>query len=89
MYGWQQMDINEKRQAPPPVSIDQTLIDEGAAQLSGEIEILENWLHELECADGQDKAVLDARNAYREMLRSRKEMLHALMSQSRSLVSEL
>lgn len=80
------MDIKEKRRTRNVISIDQRLIEEGAAQLSSEIEILQNWLDELEKADAEDMAAADARVAYRDMLRSRKEMFQALtkLSESRS-----
>lgn len=72
------MENREKRKVARHVKIDQTLIKEGTAQLSGEIEILEGWLAELEKDDSANQLVIDARVAYNDMLRSRKEMLEAL-----------
>ncbi len=72
------MEIREKRKVASHVKIDQTLIKEGTAQLSGEIEILEGWLAELEKDNSANQLVIDARVAYNDMLRSRKEMLEAL-----------
>ncbi|MDP1930321.1 MAG: hypothetical protein Q8L60_02570 [Gammaproteobacteria bacterium] len=78
------MDIKEKRRMRSAISIDQRLIAEGTAQLSSEIEILQSWLDELERADVADMAAADARIAYRDMLRSRKEMFQALTKLSES-----
>ncbi len=72
------MEICEKRKAARHVKIDHTLIKEGTAQLSSEIEILEGWLAELEKEDPANQLINDARVAYNDMLRSRKEMLEAL-----------
>ncbi len=74
------MEISEKRKATRHVKIDHTLIEDGTAQLSSEIEILEGWLAELEKEDPANQLVIDARVAYNDMLRSRKEMLEALSS---------
>lgn len=76
------MAFTEKRRSRQETNIDQRLVQEGTAQLTSEIGILENWLNELELADSADPAVADARNSYRDMLRSRKEMLFALQSQA-------
>jgi len=76
------MAFTEKRQSRQAVNIDQRLVKEGTAQLTSEIGILENWLNELELADSADPSVVDARNSYRDMLRSRKEMLFALQNQA-------
>lgn len=65
------------------VTIDQKLIEEGTAQLTSEIEVLEAWLRELEASDGSDSEVLAARKSYNDMLRSRKEMLSTLAKQSK------
>ncbi|MDO9318795.1 MAG: hypothetical protein Q7V56_11430 [Gammaproteobacteria bacterium] len=74
------MEIREKRKAIRRSKIDHTLIQEGTAQLSSEVEILESWLAELEKDDFANQVVIDARVAYNDMLRSRKEMLEALLS---------
>lgn len=74
------MEIREKRKAVRHVNIDRTLIQEGTAQLSSEIEILESWLAELEKEESVNQVVIDVRVAYNDMLRSRKEMLEALLS---------
>ncbi len=65
------------------MSIDQKLIEEGTAQLSSEIEVLEAWLRELECKSDEDNEIIAARKSYNDMLRSRREMLSSLAKQSK------
>ena len=65
------------------ISIDQKLIEEGTAQLTSEIKVLEAWLEELESSDGEDAEVIAARKSYNDMLRSRKEMLSTLARQAK------
>ena len=65
------------------INIDQKLIDEGTAQLSSEIQILENWLAELETAADDDTETVAARKSYHDMLSSRREMLSALAKQAK------
>lgn len=66
--------------AGPPKSfgIDEDLIREGTEQIASEIKVLEGWLAELEAADEDDPEAAAARKSYRDMLRSRREMLSAL-----------
>ena len=64
------------------VSIDQKLIDEGTAQLTSEIQVLETWLEELNASDENDAEVVAARKSYNDMLSSRKEMLSTLTKQA-------
>ena len=64
------------------VSIDQKLIEEGTAQLSSEIQVLETWLKELDTSD-DDAEVVAARKSYNDMLQSRKEMLNTLAKQAK------
>lgn len=64
------------------VSIDQKLIEEGTAQLSSEIQVLETWLKELDTSD-DDAEVVAARKSYNDMLQSRKEMLSTLAKQAK------
>ncbi|MES3006374.1 MAG: hypothetical protein V4751_01230, partial [Pseudomonadota bacterium] len=78
------MQIREKRKAGRHITIDHKLIQEGAAQLAGEVEILESWLAELDKENSTDQVVVDARVAYKDMLRSRKEMLDALLNLEKS-----
>ncbi|MFT4861348.1 MAG: hypothetical protein ACI95C_000555 [Pseudohongiellaceae bacterium] len=65
------------------ISIDQKLIEEGTAQLSSEIEVLEAWLRELETKTDEDNEIIAARKSYNDMLRSRREMLSSLAKQSK------
>ena len=65
------------------INIDQKLIEEGTAQLSSEIKVLEAWLLELDSSNGKDSEVIAAKKSYNDMLRSRKEMLSTLARQAR------
>ncbi|MDB0051425.1 hypothetical protein OAE08_01670 [Gammaproteobacteria bacterium] len=78
--------MNNKRQKQiddAGVSIDQKLIEEGAAQLNSEIQVLEAWLTELDSSDKDISEVLAARKSYNDMLSSRKEMLNTLAKQAK------
>ena len=78
--------MNDKRQKQiddAGVSIDQKLIEEGAAQLNSEIQVLEAWLTELDSSDKGISEVLAARKSYNDMLSSRKEMLNTLAKQAK------
>lgn len=76
------MEKKEQRQNRDDASIDAELIERGRAQLTSEIEILQNWIKELESSGDKSQEVLDARIAYKDMLASRREMLSSLLSQS-------
>lgn len=65
------------------ISIDQKLIEEGTAQLTSEIQVLETWLQELEASDDSDAEVQAARKSYSDMLQSRREMLSSLAKQAK------
>ena len=65
------------------ITIDQKLIDEGTAQLNSEIQVLENWLAELDSTRDDDAEVAAARKSYHDMLSSRREMLSALAKQAK------
>ncbi len=65
------------------LTIDQKLIEEGTAQLTSEIEVLETWLRELDASGEDDADVAAARKSYSDMLRSRKEMLSSLARQAK------
>jgi len=65
------------------INIDQKLIEEGTAQLTSEIQVLEAWLLELDSSNGKDSEVIAAKNSYNDMLRSRKEMLSTLARQTK------
>lgn len=76
-------DATESLVEDSAVSIDQKLIEEGTAQLTSEIKVLETWLQELESSDEDDVEVLAARKSYNDMLQSRKEMLSSLAKQAK------
>lgn len=65
------------------INIDQKLIEEGTAQLTSEIQVLEAWLLELGSSNGKDSEVIAAKKSYNDMLRSRKEMLSTLARQAK------
>lgn len=65
------------------INIDQKLIEEGTAQLTSEIQVLEAWLLELESSNGKDSEVIAAKKSYNDMLRSRREMLSTLARQAK------
>jgi len=65
------------------VTIDQKLIEEGTAQLTSEISVLEAWLQELEASEGTNTDISATRKSYHDMLRSRREMLSTLATQSK------
>lgn len=76
-------DKRQKQIDNAGVSIDQKLIEEGAAQLNSEIQVLEAWLTELDSSDKDTSEVLAARKSYNDMLSSRKEMLSTLAKQAK------
>ena len=65
------------------INIDKQLIDEGTAQLTSEIKVLESWLNELDASESKDPESEAARKSYNDMLRSRREMLNTLTKQSK------
>ena len=65
------------------INIDKQLIDEGTAQLTSEIKVLESWVNELDAAESKDPESEAARKSYNDMLRSRREMLNTLTKQSK------
>ena len=76
-------DKRQKQIDDAGVSIDQKLIEEGAAQLKSEIQVLEAWLTELDSSGKDTSEVLAARKSYSDMLSSRKEMLSTLAKQAK------
>ena len=77
------IDKRQKQVDKAGVSIDQKLIENGAAQLNSEIQVLEAWLAELDSSDNDIYEVLAARKSYNDMLSSRKEMLSTLAKQAK------
>ena len=66
------------------ISIDEKLVEEGISQLVNEIQVLENWLEELEQSNNEDTEIIAARKSYHDMLQSRREMLNALNKHSKA-----
>tara|TARA_Y100000814_G_scaffold261943_1_gene213419 strand:+ start:389 stop:628 length:240 start_codon:yes stop_codon:yes gene_type:complete len=75
--------MNREESNKSQITIDQKLIDEGTAQLTNEIKVLESWLNELDAAESADPESKAARKSYNDMLKSRKEMLNTLNKQSK------
>ena len=75
--------MNQVKNKNSQITINQKLIDEGTAQLTSEIEVLESWLNELDASESADPESKAARKSYSDMLKSRKEMLNTLNKQSK------
>ena len=75
--------MNQVKNKNSQITINQKLIDEGTAQLTSEIEVLESWLNELDASESADPQSKAARKSYSDMLKSRKEMLNTLNKQSK------
>ena len=75
------MIMKDKRK-PGSSPIDPKLIQEGIAQLSSEIDILESWLEDIKARGDTSPEAIETRNSYLDMLRSRREMLSALNKQA-------
>ena len=75
--------MNQDESRKSQINIDQKLIDEGTAQLTSEIKVLESWLNELDASESTDPESKAARKSYNDMLKSRKEMLNTLNKQSK------
>lgn len=73
------MGITDKRDRDQSPELDPDLVDEGLEQLDAEIRLLDEWLQELESRP-DDPVTREARDSYRDMLRSRREMRQALAS---------
>ena len=75
--------MNREESNKSQITIDQKLIDEGTAQLTNEIKVLESWLNELDASESANPESKAARKSYNDMLKSRKEMLNTLNKQSK------
>ena len=75
--------MNREESNNSQITIDQKLIDEGTAQLTNEIKVLESWLNELDASESANPESKAARKSYNDMLKSRKEMLNTLNKQSK------
>lgn len=69
------MTLVEKRNRSRTPFIEPDLLDQGISQLNMEIQILKDWLKNL------DPAEAEPRRSYEDMLRSRHEMLQSLTQQ--------
>lgn len=69
------MTLVEKRNRSRTPFIEPALLEQGIAQLNMEIEIINDWLQNL------DPSEAEPRRSYEDMLRSRHEMLQSLTQQ--------
>lgn len=75
------MTLVEKRNRSRTPFIEPDLLEQGISQLNMEIQILNDWLSNL------DPSEAEPRRSYEDMLRSRKEMLQSLTQQKARLQS--
>lgn len=75
------MTLIDKRKRSRTPDIEPDLLDQGIAQLSMEIQILQDWLDNLAPEESE------SRISYQDMLQSRKEMLTSLKAQKAALAT--
>lgn len=73
------MTFTDKRKRSRTPDIEPGLLEQGIAQLNMEIQILTDWLENLDTSDAE------LRVSYKDMLQSRKEMLRSLEAQKSEL----
>lgn len=73
--------MKDLRKPRPIARIDPSLLTAGERQLRHEVELLQGWIAELE-AHSDHNSQEQALSIYRDMLRSRKDMLAALAQQN-------
>lgn len=73
------MTFNDKRKRSRAPVVEPDLLEQGIAQLNMEIQILTDWLRNLDTSDTEQRI------SYRDMLQSRKEMLRSLEAQKSEL----
>ncbi|OFE11848.1 hypothetical protein PHACT_00720 [Pseudohongiella acticola] len=73
------MTFTDKRKRSREPAIEPDLLDQGIAQLKMEIQILSDWLRNLDNSEAEQQI------SYKDMLQSRKEMLRALEMQKAEL----
>ncbi|MBC54125.1 MAG: hypothetical protein CMQ34_09880 [Gammaproteobacteria bacterium] len=73
------MTFTDKRKRSRLPSVEPDLLDQGIIQLNMEIQILSDWLKNLD-ADDKEQQI-----SYRDMLQSRREMLRSLELQKAEL----
>ncbi|MEX0619849.1 MAG: hypothetical protein WDZ76_08285 [Pseudohongiellaceae bacterium] len=76
---------NQGGSSAEEIGIDEQLITEGTEQLLSEIQVLENWLKELDNSRANDTDSIAARKSYNDMLQSRREMLSSLSRRDHNL----
>lgn len=75
------MTFTDKRKRSRAPVIEPDLLEQGIAQLNMEIQILNDWLKNLDSNDTEQRI------SYKDMLQSRKEMLRSLESQKSDLAA--
>ena len=73
------MTFTDKRKRSRLPSVEPDLLEQGIVQLNMEIQILSDWLKDLNADDSEQRI------SYKDMLQSRKEMLRALELQNAEL----
>lgn len=73
------MTFTDKRKRSRLPSVEPALLEQGIAQLNMEIQVLTDWLENL------DEDETEQRISYKDMLQSRKEMLRSLDLQKAEL----
>lgn len=73
------MTFTDKRKRSRTPDVEPDLLEQGITQLNMEIEILSDWLQNLDVNDTEQRI------SYKDMLQSRKEMLRSLQQQKSEL----
>ena len=76
------MTFTDKRKRSRTPDIEPDLLEQGINQLKMEIEILGDWLQNLNASDTEQLI------SYKDMLQSRKEMLQSLQQQKADLTAK-
>ncbi|MCB1664568.1 MAG: hypothetical protein KDI28_02240 [Pseudomonadales bacterium] len=74
--------MKDLRKPRTVASIDSALLLSGERQLQHEIRLLQDWIAELEAREDKQPSDNLALSTYRDMLRSREDMLEALRQQA-------
>jgi hypothetical protein len=73
------MNFTDKRKRSRLPTVEPDLLEQGIVQLNMEIQILSDWLENLDSNDSEQLI------SYKDMLQSRKEMLRSLKQQKAEL----